>query len=334
MHRLLLALALALLTLACSSQPSPANAPPDGILADDVDPPRGVPDDGAHPGVVAIAVGTSGLCSGALVAPDVVLTARHCVSMTETVVTCPRAAGDEQITGDRPAATLHILVGESVETASWRASGSALVLPPADGLCDADIALILLDTPIDGVPTLGVRGTLAAKGERVTAVGFGRARDGATPGVKLVRDHVLVREAGNGEFTVGEATCQGDSGGPALDQATGEIVGVVSRGGATCDGPSAHNIYTQAPAYRGLIDDAIARGRARVTVNAPSGSGKGRGFSDVGAACARGGDCAAGVCVTQGDARYCSRACDPEDRCPSNYRCARAENGVNVCAER
>ena len=51
------------------------------------------------------------------------------------------------------------------------------------------------------------------------------------------------------EFLVGEATCQGDSGGPALDEASGEIVGVVSRGGPACDAANAHNIYTRTDAF-------------------------------------------------------------------------------------
>ena len=49
------------------------------------------------------------------------------------------------------------------------------------------------------------------------------------------------------EFEVDHATCRGDSGGPALDARTGEIVGVVSRGGS-CSADGNH-VYTRVDSY-------------------------------------------------------------------------------------
>src|SRR5215472_17834173 len=50
---------------------------------------RGIPDKGRDPAVVAIDLDGEGTCSGTLIAPDVVLTARHCVDRTLSGARCP-----------------------------------------------------------------------------------------------------------------------------------------------------------------------------------------------------------------------------------------------------
>jgi hypothetical protein len=141
------------------------------------------------------------------------------------------------------------------------------------------------------------------------------------------------------ELTVGEATCHGDSGGPALDQSTGEIVGVVSRGGPSCEGPGVHNIYTRADAFTWLVDEAFAKvaglerdgdGDAGAPpTSVPKGT-KQKPPSDVGGPCVRGADCAAGVCITDPKGMYCSRPCGTGDRCPAKYHCEPVSGGGNV----
>ena len=58
------------------------------------------------------------------------------------------------------------------------------------------------------------------------------------------------------EFEVDRATCRGDSGGPAIDIMSGEIVGVVSRGGS-CSAHGNH-VYTRVDAYKRLAQAAFA----------------------------------------------------------------------------
>jgi hypothetical protein len=252
---------------------------------------------------------------------------------------------------NHPPASLHILTGDDVSTGREVAHGREILAPDAWALCDADIALILLDRAVEGVPPLQVRRSGVAKGDRVRAVGYGRASDSAqTAGVKLLRDHVRVLETSSAEFEVGEATCNGDSGGPALDESTGEIVGIVSRGGPKCDGADTRNIYTRVDVFIPLIDEALRRagdpgegGGDPLDAGAHRGhhdggkrkdagsGGKKPPVTDMGAECKRGSDCSTGVCVTEHGRQYCSRTCDAHDRCPTHYHCGKAKTGGSVC---
>jgi hypothetical protein len=344
---------------ACSSSPDPhvgassndSLPGDDGVTADQVEVVHGVPDRGRDPAVVALEIDGDALCTATLVAPDVVLTARHCVARTSEQVDCPAAS--PQVGANHMPSSLHVLVGDDADTAREVARGKEIIAPNGWSLCDADIALVVLDRAVPGISPLPVRRAGIATGDHVRAIGYGRVGDGAPAGVKLLRDHVRVVETGDFEFVVGEATCQGDSGGPAIDESSGEIVGVVSRGGPACDGSNVHNVYTRADVYLPLIEEALRRsgsGDDRDPSQDDPGPDAGvhsiadaghhakdagakdqKPVTDMGGACHSGSDCSTGVCVREHGRQYCSRECGAHDRCPTHYGCTKATSGAMVC---
>ena len=143
----------------------------------------GSKDDGdqAVPGVVALRVGTGGtfeLCSGALIAPNVVLTARHCVTKNITTsVSCDEnghSANGLHVSGDEDPSTIGVYLGESPSFARRPAAvARAIIAPTGPYLCDSDIALVVLDSPITTVAPLPVRiHSPARAGETIRSVGY------------------------------------------------------------------------------------------------------------------------------------------------------------------
>jgi hypothetical protein len=144
--------------------------------------------------------------------------------------------------------------------------------PTGQVLCDADVAFLVLDRPIPNAAILSMRLHSGVEaGDSIVPVGFGGGPLNVV-GHKVARTKSTVLATGPSanaetgavlgprEFEVDQATCRGDSGGPAIDVMSGEIVGVVSRGGS-CTGHGNH-VYTRVDAYKRLAQaafDAAAR---------------------------------------------------------------------------
>ena len=307
-----------LLIAACSVQLQSAGSP--GPSIDEAMPLKGVADRGVDPSVVAIDIAGTALCTGALLASDVVLTARRCLYAIPADDPCP--ANGVQGAARRSPADLHVLVGEDLVTAEDRARAFEFVEPPGDALCGSDVAVLLLDTPIDDRVPLAMRPTAAAIGDHLRSVGFDVQQ-------KLVRDHVQVTSTTATELSLDEATCRTAPGTPAIDEATGALVGIYSRGAPACEALGAEDVYSRLDTAS-FVDDALALGRKATAAHAAK---EVKGPVDMGASCAEGEDCAAGVCASYGGAEYCSRTCGPHDKCPAHFRCMQSVQGPSACVE-
>lgn len=312
---------LCALHVACAAEKDPSPAPITLYSADFAPDLAGVPDRGRDPSVLALRFGEEETCTGTLVAPDILLTSRACVSKPSPE--CPAPLRD--------ARTLDVWNGEDLEHASVAGHGLRILVP--NETCEADLAMVILDREIPGIHTSSFRRYGPHEGERVRAIGFG---DDA----RLLRDHANVRTTSGRLFTVGEHPCIGQ-GHVALDEDTGEIVGVLAHF-SSCEEPP---IYVRTDAFLSFVEDALLQSgeAARVQkaamkdASAPDAwtpkklSKSEKPTKDFGSACDRGTDCAAGVCVTEKSGRYCSRSCDFTDKCPYGWRCVSVDASRKAC---
>jgi hypothetical protein len=220
-------------------------------------------------------------CSGTLLAPRLVLTARHCVADTDESVLCDangNATVGGKVSGDNDPTKLFAFAGQmrpdfisGLDTAS---RGMEVIDDGAMTLCNHDLALILLATPLQGGKTAPIRlDGGPQKGENVTLVGWGVTDKSDTPQTRQQRTGLSIAIVGPAdhlgpfEFSMGESGCAGDSGGPALDAASGAVVGILSRGGNTSGAQAgtlaactdAENILTAVSGFGDVIRSAYAK---------------------------------------------------------------------------
>ncbi|AUX47254.1 peptidase [Sorangium cellulosum] len=187
-------------------------------------------------------------CSSALIAPDLVLTAQHCVAEAPKLIACKTATFGQPVEPAQVYATLGSALWAT--DAPWIAARAVLSPPDGNAVCGRDVALVVLSSPVRGseVTPLAPRFDRPPEVSEVySAVGFGdtegRARNG---GARRRRDGLRVECVGYGcgsqervtgsEWRGESGICSGDSGGPALD-AAGRIIGVTSRGPSGCSDP-------------------------------------------------------------------------------------------------
>jgi MYXO-CTERM domain-containing protein len=198
------------------------------------------------------------LCTATLIAPNLLLTARHCVSpgTGDDHVLC----GDS-VLGDPYPASAFIATNDAQPRRSSPIFHARDVRVPGLGedTCGYDVALIILNenVPADiSEPAVPRIDREVQPGESYTAVGYGLDESGDSTGSRMQLAGLSIEcepgSCGEGvestEFRGERGICSGDSGGPALD-ADGKVVGVVSRGGPECSTP----VYSTVTAWHDFI---------------------------------------------------------------------------------
>ncbi len=249
-------------------------------------------------------------CTGSIISPYVVLTANHCIEVSDGV------AGDPS--------TFRVYIGSSTRqlTGEYLVADVRQVQNPGIGRNPNDVALVVLATPATEPPMQLYRGDPAGlTNATVTAVGYGQTPSGGS-GTKYTTT-TRVRGYQDGYLFVEPSVCQGDSGGPMILN-DGTIAGVVSFGFSP-DGMTSPQCGTAIGAYNEIyrhlpfIDSVLEETGTCVPADRELCNGEDdncdgvvdEGCIAMGDPCTSSDECVGGLCADTTIGRVCTSACDP-----------------------
>jgi hypothetical protein len=223
------------------------------------------------------------VCSASLVAPNLLVTARHCVSyFQDGYFNCSPSGELVDSVDGAGHLGLHFepssieVYGNELPRKKPLAHGSQIISTLSDTICLNDLAFVVLDTALD-LPIVPLRlGRPARVDESVVLVGYGldadqskldyqtqprRHKTGlniADVGPDSLADGV-VRAPPRTVILQGPSGCIGDSGGPLLDADSGALLGVYSlQQGESCSKPTIRHFLVHVPPFELLIEQAFA----------------------------------------------------------------------------